>query len=94
MIRRRGEILGSPRTTGGDQRNTDLTPDIIEHLQVETAGHAIGVHGVQQDLARPQISGPRRPPNSIKAGRTASAVSRDLISRRGGHAFRAASCVH
>ena len=62
------EVLGPAGAAGGDQRYVHHRPDGGDHLQVEAAGGAVGVHRVQQDLPHPQIDAASGPLDRVDAG--------------------------
>ena len=72
-------------TAGGKSSARPAPPEAIsgtshhrpyggDHLHVETAGGAVGVHRVQQDLPHPQIDAPPRPLDRVQAGALPPAV--------------------
>lgn len=62
------EVLGAPGATGGDERDSDLLADGVDHLGVEAPRDAVGVHGVQKDLSGPELRSPDRPVHGVDTG--------------------------
>src|SRR3984957_10207240 len=76
----RREVGGPAGAAAGDHRHGDLGPDGRDQLQGEPAPGAVGVHGVQQDLAHAELGGPADPLDGVDAGALPAAVGRHLES--------------
>src|SRR5580704_13716037 len=71
---RRGEIPDPAGATARDHRDVHDFAHRLDQLQVEPALCAVGVHGVQQDLAGAEFGCPARPDDRVKAGASPAAV--------------------
>ena len=60
----------------------DLAAYGADQLEVEAVLGAVGVHGVEQDLAGAELGGPGRPLDGVEAGGLAAAVGGDLEAGR------------
>src|SRR5215216_2757979 len=61
------EVLRRARSPAGDQRYVDHRPHRADELQVEALLGAVGVHRVQQDLARTQLATTLSPLDRVQA---------------------------
>src|SRR5580692_9060457 len=71
---RRGEIPDPAGATARDHRDVHDFAHRLDQLQVEPALCAVGVHGVQQDLAGAEFGCPARPDDRVNAGASPAAV--------------------
>src|SRR3546814_653433 len=74
----RREVPGRSCASGGDHRDGDLTTYGPDQLRVEAVLGAVGVHRVQEDLPRAELTRPGGPLDGVQAGRLAAAVGGDL----------------
>ena len=72
-----GKVLDFPRAAGGDDGDGDGVADRVQHLQVKAALHAVGVDGVHDDLAGPQVHAFLDPGDGLHAGVVPAAAAED-----------------
>jgi len=70
------------RRRARDDRHRDRGADRADQLQVKSGFGAIGVHRVEQDLARAQLGAAAGPGHGVNAGAAPAAVRGDLESAR------------
>ena len=89
-----GEVLDGARSAARDDGQVTSRAHLADQLEVEAVLGAVGVHRVEQDLARSESGRPRAPLDGVDAGARAAAVGGDLEAacgrriRRGGVARR------
>ena len=72
------EVLGAAGAAGGDQRDVDHGADRGDHLEVEAALGAVGVHRVEQDLPDAQLGPAAGPLDRVQPGGLTAAVGGHL----------------
>src|SRR5690242_9324375 len=76
------EMVRRPRPPAGDQRYVDNRADRLDQLEVEPLLGPVGVHRVEQDLARAELAAALRPLDRVQPRGPASAVGGDLEPAR------------
>src|SRR5688500_14983843 len=64
----RREVLHRASSPARDDRDADLAAYGADELEVEAVGRAVGVHGVEQDLAGPELGGAHGPLDGVQSG--------------------------
>src|SRR6185437_10015 len=78
---RGSEVLERAGSAAGHHRYVDDSADGADHWQVETRLGAVGIHRVQQDLARAELSRLGCPGHGVDAGAAPATMRRHLESR-------------
>src|SRR6202035_6114881 len=73
-VDRGGEVGEGAGAAAGDDGDRDGVADQADQLKVEACLGAVGVHRVEQDLARAQFGGAAGPVDGVDAGAGAAAV--------------------
>jgi hypothetical protein len=79
---RRREVGNLTRAAGCDKRHIDLAAYRADHLQVEAIGSAIGVHGIQQNLADAMLNSTAGPLDRIETRGCSPSMSGYFKTRR------------
>jgi len=75
---RRGEVARLAGPAAGDHRDGDSRADQADQLEVEAGLRAVGIHRVEQYLARAEVDRAARPVNGVDAGAAAATMRRHL----------------